>query len=102
MKLSKEYSTKYIFNKLKKKWKKDTLILSSLSAICGHPSYKEIITLGWEVVPILIEELEHCPDQWFMVLIQITGENPVPSHHRGKIYEMAKDWITWWNKYQSR
>jgi hypothetical protein len=32
---------------------------------------------------------------WFWALRALTGENPVPSEHRGNIEAMANDWLQW-------
>jgi hypothetical protein len=57
--------------------------------------YQRIIGMGMPVVPLLLEELEREPDQWFWALESITEENPVPPAAAGRIREMAAAWIEW-------
>jgi len=35
------------------------------------------------------------PEHWFIALQEITGENPIPPEHFGRIHQMAMDWIDW-------
>lgn len=83
------------FYALTEKWKKDTSLLSSTTEICMHPCYQQIIGLGPNVVPFILRELEREPGHWFWALKSITGEDPVRPSNRGRVREMAKDWLTW-------
>jgi len=57
--------------------------------------YQKIIGMGWDAVPLILEELQREPDQWFWALEAITDENPVPPEVAGKVRPMAEAWITW-------
>jgi hypothetical protein len=46
-------------------------------------------------VPLLLEELQRDPDQWFWALEAITQENPVPPQAAGKVRPMAEEWVAW-------
>ncbi len=37
--------------------------------------YQRIIGIGWPVVPLILDELQREPDQWFWALEAITDEN---------------------------
>lgn len=83
----------------------DRLHLSSnLNDWFKHPAYQEVIHLGPEVVPYIVDDLEwslNNPDEravwfWGHALRMITGANPIPEEHIGKIKKQAQDWITWW------
>jgi hypothetical protein len=63
-----------------------------------HPAYQQIIGMGKEALPFLIRELERNPDHWFWALRAITGEDPVPAEHRGRVRLMAQDWVKWARK----
>jgi hypothetical protein len=58
-------------------------------------SYQQIIALGPAVVPLLLREMEQDPDFWFAALHVLTGANPIPREHAGKIKLMAQDWVQW-------
>jgi hypothetical protein len=65
-----------------------------------NPAYQRIIGMGTDAVRFILQELRRElgtgePDDWFMALWAITGENPVPTEHRGKIKEMAQAWLEW-------
>ena len=76
-------------------WKKETLTSSSLANVAMHPSYQRIIGLGPRVVPFILRDLHHFGGPWFWALRALTGENPVPPEHRGKISLMTEDWLQW-------
>jgi hypothetical protein len=60
-----------------------------------HPAYREIISLGAPVVPLLLAELKRDPDFWFVALREITKEDPVLEDSAGKVEEMARAWVAW-------
>jgi len=57
--------------------------------------YQEIIGMGKPAVPLILEELQNEPDQWFWALEAITSENPVPPEAAGQVRLMAEAWINW-------
>jgi hypothetical protein len=87
---------KNTFQKYFKKWKKETLNTSSSDDMFENPNYQAIINLGWKVVPFIIEQLKEKPAHLFMALTAITGATPVIPNHVGRLYDMANDWIKWY------
>ena len=85
------------FCKLKEKWEKETLFLSSTSEICMHPAYQGIIGMGPAVLPFIMREMAEKPALWFWALKAITGEDPVPESERGKTAKMTEIWLYWWS-----
>lgn len=83
------------FSSLAAEWKRDTLLLSSTSAISGHPAYQAIIAMGPGVVPLLLRDLERESSHWFEALQAITGEDPVPNKDYGRIAAMRDAWLGW-------
>jgi hypothetical protein len=77
------------------RWKTDTALLSSTSAMIAHPAYQDIIALGPAVVPLLLQELQREPVHWFEALKAITGEHPGPPEAWGKCRTMADAWLAW-------
>lgn len=51
--------------------------------------------MGMEAVPLILRELRSHADHWFEALYLITEENPVRPESRGKLRNMAADWIAW-------
>lgn len=76
-------------------WRKECAHLSSIREMVLHPAYQQIVGMGPAAVPLIIRELEYKPDHWFWALRAITGEDPVLPEHRGKVAEMARDWLDW-------
>lgn len=83
------------FHQLASRWRDEVSSLSSLTQISLHPAYQQIIGLGPAVIPLLLRELEQRPDHWFWALKAITGEDPVKPEHRGRLRQMAEDWLRW-------
>jgi hypothetical protein len=83
------------FRDLVRLWKDATLYLSSITEMATHPTYQQIIGMGREVLPFLLEELRREPDQWFWALKAITGEDRVRPADRGKLPEMTRAWLGW-------
>ena len=83
------------FHRLASQWKEERGPLSSARQMAEHPTYQEIIKMGRSAIPFLLAELEREPDHWFLALHTITGANPVSETNRGRVREMAQDWISW-------
>jgi len=60
-----------------------------------HPAYQQIIGMGQDALPLLIEELRREPDHWFWAMQAITGVNPVPPENRGNVAKMTQAWLAW-------
>ncbi len=73
------------FESLKKRWKKETMYMSSVQDISNNQQYQSIIKMGWGVIPLILEEMKRKPDHWFWALFMITGEDPVPKEDEGWI-----------------
>ncbi len=73
------------FQQLAGEWKKQSGYLSNTAQMAMLRPYQRIIGMGWAAVPLLLEGLQHDPDQWFWALEAITGENPVPPEAAGKV-----------------
>ena len=83
------------FDYLKNAWIQDTIFSSSVSEITSHPAYQEIIALGNEVLPLILNDLYETELHWFYALEKITGHSPIKPEHKGSIPEMKNDWINW-------
>ena len=93
-----EAVTKEKFMRLVKEWKANRPHSSSIEKLSMHPAYQQIIGLGPDVLPLLLQELATAPGQWFWALRAITCENPVSDDHRGDLRKMADDWFAWGRK----
>lgn len=76
-------------------WKRARGPHSSSARLAEHPAYQQIISMGPEVVPWVLRELEREPDHWFRALRALTSADPVSPEHRSKVREMAEDWLRW-------
>jgi hypothetical protein len=83
------------FLQLRLEWEQATAHLSSVTEMSMHPAYQQIIGMGSAAIPFILAELKSRPDHWFWALRAITGADPVPPEHRGKVKQMAQDWIKW-------
>jgi len=87
------------FYRLMAVWKSETGHVSNLTEKCNHAAYRSIIEMGLDVIPLILAELEREPDQWFVALRELSGENPVPLESRGKLNEMVSSWLDWAEKH---
>jgi hypothetical protein len=83
------------FQRLAAEWKEKSRYFSNTAQMAMLPSYQRIIGMGWDAVPLILEELQREPDQWFWALESITEENPVPREAAGKVRLMAQAWVEW-------
>jgi hypothetical protein len=83
------------FHNLAETWKGETAHISSMSQIVMHPSYQKIIKMGWDVVPLLLKDLQETKSFWFWALTSITEENPIGPNDAGNVLKMTDAWIRW-------
>ena len=79
------------------KWYNETKYLSS-PKMFENKHYRDIISMGINVVPSIIKKIKEEPTHLFEALVEITKYDPVPESHWGNIEQMALDWIQWWKK----
>jgi hypothetical protein len=82
-----------IFNGLSKIWKDATGGLSLTTRRFSHPTYKAILRLGPEAVPLMLKELQQRPDWWFDALEFLTKENPAKP--TDSFEDAVSAWIDW-------
>src|SRR5271166_1742121 len=83
------------FRRLADEWKERSRYLSNTAQMAMLRPYQRIIGMGLPAVPLILEELEREPDQWFWALEAITEVNPVPAEAAGRVRQMAQAWIDW-------
>jgi len=81
------------FRELVDKWRKDTQHTSSIKKMIAHPSYKRIIEMGRDVLPLLFRELNARGDHWIVALNAITGEDPASEN--ATFTEAVDAWLAW-------
>jgi len=82
-----------LFSLLAQVWINETSILSSLPAIFMHEAHQQIIGLGPEAIPFLLERLPEEPERWLWALQVITRQNPVPDDADAESAVAA--WLEW-------
>lgn len=83
------------FYLLKNAWRQKTIFRSSIKEITGCPEYKAIVNLGQPIIPLVLNEIKKVPGNWFFVLYDITGVNPVPEDEAGDTRAMRDRWLEW-------
>ena len=83
------------FIDLARKWRSETKHMSSIISISTNMNYQQIIGMGRDAIPFIIEDMAKYPDHWFWALEAITGEDSVASGSCGDIGKAAKAWIAW-------
>lgn len=88
-------SVRQRFDGLVSEWQSEKKYISSTDDMVSLASYREIIAMGEPAVPLILNELQRQPDHWFHALVEITGADPVPPEHRGRLRLMARHWLDW-------
>jgi hypothetical protein len=83
------------FRRLADQWQRETAIHSNLTVRYAHPAYQRIVALGPAAIPLLLRELATNRTWLIGALWELTGEDPVPAEHRGRLGEMTADWLAW-------
>jgi hypothetical protein len=83
------------FRQLEAVWEADTCYYSDSERIVNHPAFREILAMGWAVVPYMLEDLKKRSSLWVWALPTITGANPVPPGDAGRIAKMSEAWLRW-------
>lgn len=87
--------TRQRFTELRDEWKERSKYLSNTAQMAMLWPYQQIIGMGVDAVPFILDELQQEPDHWFWALEAITGENPVADTLAGDVAAGADAWITW-------
>ena len=83
------------FQRLAAEWKAQSRYLSNTAQMAMLKPYQRIIGMGMPVVPLILEELQREPDQWFWALEAITEQNPASGEVAGNVREMSQAWLDW-------
>ncbi len=86
------------FNELANKWREETgLFSTSFHKI--NDSYLEVISLGKEVVPFLLRDLQNIGGaNWHTALKIITKENPISEQDLNSTKKIKEGWTAWGRK----
>ncbi len=90
-----KYDVRERFRQLAAQWKEQSRHMSNVAQMAMLKPYQQIIGMGEAAVPLLLEELQREPDQWFWALEAIAQENPVSPQSAGKVHSMAEEWVAW-------
>ena len=83
------------FRRLEAVWLKETAYQSSSTKIKNHPAFREVVSMGDAVVPLLLRELTTKPSLWVWALPEITGQDPVAAVDECNITKMTAAWLHW-------
>ena len=84
------------FERLADEWESDRPRGVDLADMAMHPAYQQIIGMGPQAIPWLMERLDRFPSYWFWALNAITrAEDVVPEESQGNTSEMAEAWLNW-------
>ena len=83
------------FNRLADEWETNRPRGVDLHELVEHPAYQEIISMGEDAVPLILERMQRKPGHWFPALNVITGADPVPVEGMGNLAGMTAAWLQW-------
>ena len=81
------------FDALVDRWTRETMLSSSITHICMHEAYQQIIGLGERVLPLVFEEMLAGQLHWSWALSAITRDNPAEGTESPRAATDA--WIAW-------
>ena len=83
------------FHRLAAVWLAETAHVSSTTDQVAHPAFQEIVSMGTDVIPLVLRELENGTGHWHRALRRITGVDPVAAAERGDIDKTEEAWLRW-------
>lgn len=87
------------FRELADMWHRETGHLSSPPQIALHPAYQQIIGMGPEAIPFILEDLQQRGGQWYWALIAINGQSPLMGP-MPTAREIKDAWLRWGRQYR--
>lgn len=90
-----EQKMKREFEHLAGVWERETQFMSSLTDIVTHRAHLQILAMGTDVVPLILDRIQRKPGLWFDALCLLTREDPVTEDIRGNIDAMTEAWLEW-------
>jgi hypothetical protein len=88
-------STEERFAVLANRWHDETDFVSSPSRVTGNDTYLQIISMGKQVIPLILEDLKERGGYWYRALRILSGEDPVPIEAKGDVEQMKRAWLEW-------
>lgn len=88
-------SSKARFHKLADEWSEKTMHISSVSDLINDTRYQQIIDLGWDALPYMLEDLQKKKRFWFPALAAITGVRPFDPGDLSNPRRMTEAWVKW-------
>ena len=88
------------FRRLVAEWEEETAGHSSPRKLTQNRPYQQIIAMGWDVVPLMLRELQAGRGYWFAALREITGENPADESMKGRLRLISEAWLAWGRRHK--
>ncbi len=82
--------------KLREEWEEGTATISSLTIQMEHPAFQEILQLGPDVIPFILEDIQH-EASWIIIALPIlAGERPtIRPEDAGRLSILVASWLEW-------
>jgi hypothetical protein len=81
------------FNERADRWRRQTGVQSSPTKRFLHEDYQIIMTMGREVIPLILKRLKNQPDEWFWALKHLARKDVAAG--KFTFDEAAKAWLQW-------
>jgi len=93
-------TSKEDFDRLADEWERNRPQGVDLADMVMHSAYQQIIGIGPQAIPWLLDRLEERPGHWFWALNSITrDESVVPEESHGNLNKMAEAWLNWGSRH---
>jgi len=88
--------TEQRFKKCYERWQNETAHLSSIMAMRKNASYQEIVSMGEQAIPWILNILAEEQSHIMVALYDIVGETPTfAEEDKGNIERMTQKWLQW-------
>lgn len=90
-----DYDLYLEFRRLADKWEEETRGYAFRSRAVQHVEHQQIVDLGEQVIPWMLEDFAAGKGDWFYALRLLTGADPIKEEERGYVPRMRAAWLEW-------
>jgi hypothetical protein len=82
------------FGALVNEWRRLRVPGSSVDSMLNE-AYGQIVAMGWDAVPLLLQLVHREVGHWYTALTWITGHDPIGKELYGNLRELRRAWLEW-------
>jgi hypothetical protein len=87
--------TERVFRQLATEWNREAGKISNPVKLFMHKKYQQIIGLGPQAVPFMMQDIADGKGNWYWAIAAITREDPIRPEDAGDMAKIRMAWIAW-------